>query len=521
MGLQVMAVRGAGEEVSFKSARSRWWLVGVVCVCVGVAVGWMVRRHELNSRVPTHRYQLQAANMGEWTAVGGSWQTENGILYNDSPARGAKLLTGLTAWRNYTVTTDVRFGGSNADMGLILRTNDEKVGTDTYSGYYIGIRTLDETFVIGRSDFAWREAHPVHMPGGVSPNVWYRLRTTAYGCHIGASVENLESHQTAWLAVEDPSCLAAGRIGMRSLNSAGMWRNISVTSATLTDYQEIRRHAASVEQPEVLPGPAWWTPLHAGVLFGGTLLLALSAQLTYFRVRQWKVSTITRERERLAHDIHDTMAQGFAGIGYQIQGIRHNLLRSERVDSAEITTQLSVAYQLVRRCHEEASRTIAMLGSSATPSQENLLETLEETAHKLASGGIHVLVELRGDPIPLNLRLVDALLHIGGEAIVNAVDHSELTILTITLAYVGNNVELSVEDNGVGFDYRPGAGGYGILGMQKRARGIGGELEVASSVGGGTRVRVTAKVQQETLLPRLAAQVQDWFARKPAGMLPR
>jgi len=300
-----------------------------------------------------------------------------------------------------------------------------------------------------------------------------------------------------------------------------MWRNISVTSATLADYQEIRRHAASVEQPEVLPGPAWWTPLHAGVLFGGTLLLALSAQLTYFRVRQWKVSTITRERERLAHDIHDTMAQGFAGIGYQIQGIRHNLLRSERVDSAEITTQLSVAYQLVRRCHEEASRTIAMLGSSATPSQENLLETLEETAHKLASGGIHVLVELRGDPIPLNLRLVDALLHIGGEAIVNAVDHSELTILTITLAYVGNDVELSVEDNGRGFDYKPGAGGYGILGMQKRARGIGSALEIQSSVEGGTRVRVTAKVQQETLLPRLATQLQGWLGRRYAGMLPR
>ena len=162
-----------------------------------------------------------------------------------------------------------------------------------------------------------------------------------------------------------------------------------------------------------------------------------------------------------------------------------------------------------------------MLGSSAMPSQENLLETLEETAHKLASGGIRTVVELRGDPIPLNLRLVDALLHIGGEAIVNAVDHSELTILKITLAYVDNNVELSIEDDGCGFDYRPGSGGYGILGMQKRTRDIGGVLEIESSVGSGTRVRVTAKVQQETLLPRLAAQVQDWFGKKAAGILPR
>lgn len=521
MGSQGILVRGTDVELPFKRSRSGWWLLGVLgCVCACVVLGWTVRQHRIDSQVPTHTYELQAAHMGDWTPIGGSWQTENGVLYNVSAARGAKLLTGSTAWRNYTVTADVRFGGTNADMGVIVRTNDEKEGTDTYSGYYIGVRTLDETFVIGRSDFAWREAHPVHMPGGVSPNVWYRLRTTAYQCDIGSSLENLESHQMAWLAVEDPSCLAAGRIGMRSLNSGGLWRNISVTSATLDDYLAIRRHAASVEQPEVLPGPAWWTPWHAGALFGGTLLLALSAQLTYFRVRQWKVSTITRERERLAHDIHDTMAQGFAGIGYQIQGIRHNLLRSERVDSHEISTQLSVAYQLVRRCHKEASRTIAMLGSSAPPSQKNLLETLEETAYKLASGRIRTVMELRGDPIPLNLRLVDALLHIGGEAIVNAVDHSELTILKITLAYVGNNVELLVEDDGSGFDYGPLAAGYGILGMQKRTRDIGGIFEIQSTRGSGTRVRVTAKVQQETLLPRLAATFQDWFGRRSARMPP-
>lgn len=480
--------------------------------CVGLITAWAARRYRSGAQVPAHQYDLQASKLGEWKAIGGNWQATDGVITNDSYERGAKLLTGSTAWRNYTVSTDLSFAGSNADMGVIVRSNDEKEGTDAYSGYYIGIRTLDDTFVIGRSDFGWSEARPVHVPGGVSPNVWYRMRVTVYRCKIGASVQNLTTLQTAWIAMEDTHCVGAGRFGVRSLNS-GMWKNINIRSAAAADYEQIRVRAATVEQLEVSPGPAWWTPWHVAVLFGGTLLLALSVQLIYFRVRQWKVSTITRERERLAHDIHDTMAQGFAGIGYQIQGIRHNLLRNGCLDSQEITAQLSVAYQLVRRCHEEASRTIAMLGSAAAPSQENLLKNLKDTARKLAGDQIRIIVDLQGDPIPLNLRLVDALLHIGGEAIVNAVAHSDLTVLMITLAYIGNSVELSIEDNGRGFNY-PGTAGYGILGMQKRARDIGSALQVKSGQQNGTLVRVAARVQRVTLLPRLAGPLHRWLHRR-------
>jgi signal transduction histidine kinase len=437
--------------------------------------------------------------MDEWTAVGGTWEIADGVIRNNSAERGAKLLAGSSDWRNYTLNADIRFDGGGADMGVIIRSNDEEEGVDTYNGYFVGLRNLDGTIVIGRSDYGWLEARPLPIPGGVHPSVWYRLRVTAYECNIAASVQNLTTFQTAWIAFEERSCVETGRIGLRSLNPGGTWRNISVTEAGRNDYLELQRHAAFVERPEVPAGPPWWTPWHVGMLFAAALALALLAQLVYFRTQRWKTYTIMQERERLAQEIHDTMAQSFAGIGYQIQGIRSSLVRGDRQDTGYIVDQLSVAYQLVRRCHTEASETIAMLGSSSAGIQHKLLEKLAETAHKIAGSGINTTTEVHGTPVPLNLRTADALLHIGEEAIANAVSHSDPTELTLTLRYENGSVELVVEDNGKGFDYRPKTAGFGILGMQKRARDVAGSLEIVSAPESGTQVRVKARLQQKKL----------------------
>jgi signal transduction histidine kinase len=455
--------------------------------------------------------------MNEWHAIGGQWEIVDGVMHNNSAERGAKLLAGSSDWRNYTLNADIQFTEGGVDMGVTIRSNNEMEGVDTYNGYYVGLRNLDGTIVIGRSDFGWIEARPLTMPGGIHPSVWYRMRVTAYECNIAASVQNLSTLQTAWIAFEERSCVETGRIGLRSLNPGGMWRNISVEPAGWNDYQELRRHAAFVERPEVPAGPPWWTPWHVGMLFTGVLAMALLTQLVYFRAQQWKAYTITQERERLAHEIHDTMAQSFAGVGYQIQGIRRSVVRGDRQDSRQIADQLSVAYQLVRKCHEEASRTIAMLGASSPQIQQNLLGSLAETARRIAGDQIRTITRLQGNSIPLNLRLADALLHIGQEAIANAVGHSEPTVLTISLAFEGKDVDLVVEDNGQGFEYTPEKAGFGILGMQKRARDVGGTLRILSALGRGTQVRVTASVQEEKLGRRFFATLKKRFIAMPPG----
>jgi signal transduction histidine kinase len=257
------------------------------------------------------------------------------------------------------------------------------------------------------------------------------------------------------------------------------------------------------------------------MLFVGAIVLVMLIQLVYFRIQQWQAYAITQERERLAHEIHDTMAQSFAGVGYQIQGIRSGVLRGDRQDYRLIADQLSVAYQLVRRCHEEASRTIAMLGSSSPQIQNNLLGALAETAHKIAGNQIHTATETIGNPFPLSLRLANAFLQVGQEAIANAVSHSNPTSLTITLRYEGSGVELLVEDNGKGFNYVPEKAGFGILGMQKRARDVAGKLSIVSTPGGGTQVRLSADSHPITLRSRVLASIKRRFPMIGKNSSPR
>jgi signal transduction histidine kinase len=503
--------------MQWKRVPAKWlWAAGFSCAVLAL-IPWIWHYlHRADSVVPSHSYQFQAGRMDEWRAVGGNWQVADGILYNKSYERGSKLLTGSSAWGNYQVSVDVRYEGDNADMGVIIRTNHEKKeGSDTYNGYYIGLRTLDEGFVIGRSSFGWSEARPVSMPGGFRPSVWYRLHVVAYGCNIAASAQNLATLQTAWIAFEEPSCLATGHIGLRSLNAGGMWRNVNVSSAGLNDYMALRQHAASVERPEVLPGPPWWTPWRVGMIFTATLTLALLTQLAIFRMQRWKAYTIMQERERLANQIHDTMAQSFAGVGYQIQGIRRSVLRGDHLDQEQIADQLSNAYQLVRSCHNEASRTVSLLAGSSPRAQLNLLAALTETANKIAGDQIGVVTHSFGTLMPLNLRLADALLRIGQEAIANAVAHSDPTKLTISLIYEEDSVELVVEDNGCGFEPTPKNAGFGILGMQNRAREVAGTLRILSSPGHGTTVRIKTSLQQEQRFKRLFSLFKEEVLSTP------
>ncbi len=473
-------------------------LVGVLTVTFAVTGALLIRlalflRSMRN--VPHLVYLLDDDHQREWQAVGGNWQFHNNIIESrHSNDRGAKLLTGSSDWQNYTLTADVRFNNDRGDIGVIFRSQDEQRGVDAYNGYYVGLRSDGGTLIIGRSDYGWVEARPMSLPGGFQALAWYRLRVTGYGCNIVAMVENLATAQTAWVAFHDRSCVKNGRVGLRSVDVDGAWRNISIDPATEQDYFAMRRHTDSIEQAVVLTGPPWWTPWHLGELFIIFLIVALLLQLCFYRFQQWKAEAILQERQRLAHDIHDTMAQNFAGLGYHIQGIRSGLLRGSFKEPQQLAEQLGLAYQLIRRCHTEASETIQMLGSSSLATQEELSLMLADAAYRIADSGIAVERKVTGTPPTLNLRLVDALQHIGREAIANAVTHSGLTHLTILVHYEPRRVELIIRDNGRGFHCGPEPQGFGISGMQKRARDVRGMLQITSQPGSGAEVRVCAEL---------------------------
>jgi signal transduction histidine kinase len=275
----------------------------------------------------------------------------------------------------------------------------------------------------------------------------------------------------------------------------------------------------SSDHVQVLQGPPWWTPWHIAFLAFLSVLLACSIQLTYFRFRQWQKDAILRERERIAHDIHDTMAQSFAGIGYQIQGLRTSVIRNAGVSREEIADELTSTANLVRQCHADASHTIEMLSGASPDEAGDLLGMLAETTFKLSAGNIRVYREEQGTVRPLNLRIRAVLFHIGQEGISNAITHGQPTTITFTVRYEKRCATMMIVDDGRGFDATPEKEGFGILGMRRRAREIGGTLEVLSAPDVGTRVSVTFPLAPLDLAYRFTL---PWLIhrRRPAYSIP-
>jgi hypothetical protein len=108
-------------------------------------------------RGPTQREVISLEKQDDWQAFGGTWQFADGVMSNISDERGAKLMTGPAYWTNYSVEADVFLLGQYGDAGLIIRASDEEQGVDAYHGYMAGLRDLDNTLMMGRADYGWRE----------------------------------------------------------------------------------------------------------------------------------------------------------------------------------------------------------------------------------------------------------------------------------------------------------------------------------------------------------------------------
>jgi len=243
----------------------------------------------------------------------------------------------------------------------------------------------------------------------------------------------------------------------------------------------------SLNEVEVLEGPPWWSTGNIVVATIVILLLMLAAQALHNYIAKWRLIAVLDERQRLAHEMHDTLAQSFAGIGFQLQAIR-----DEIDDKSAIDRELDLASSLVRRSHEEAKRSIAALRPELLESV-GLLRALEQSAKSMVAGGsIRVTAFSAGEVFGIPVRISDTLFRIGQEALANAVRHGNPNILLISMIYGEATLQLLVEDNGKGFVVGADSPGFGIRGMRKRADTISAELQIRSTHGEGTTVRAIA-----------------------------
>jgi len=162
--------------------------------------------------------------------------------------------------------------------------------------------------------------------------------------------------------------------------------------------------------------------------------------------------------------------------------------------------QLDLARNLVRHSHEEARRSIATLRPESLES-EDVLTALCLCARRMVEGGlVQVVSECEGNQRPMPLRVADTLYRIGQEAVANAVRHAQASTLTIRLKYSENLACLQIEDNGAGFVRGDGLTGFGIRGMQRRAKSISADFKIISKPGEGTLVQITASLPPRVTL---------------------
>lgn len=233
----------------------------------------------------------------------------------------------------------------------------------------------------------------------------------------------------------------------------------------------------------------WWTPTL--ILFVTIVLLAAAFGYILFRwTKRMSRLAVLRERERLALEIHDTLAQSFAGLAFKLQEIR-----DEIPEGNPLRGQIETALKMVRRGHKDAKQTITTIRSAFGGSENCITDSLKEFGERLSdSGSLTMRASCHGHPRRIAQRVADTLVLIGQEAISNSIRHSGASEIEIVLDYQKDATELSVRDNGSGFVAHADRYGFGLQGMNRRATSISALLRISSSPGRGTLVAVRAPI---------------------------
>jgi len=211
-------------------------------------------------------------------------------------------------------------------------------------------------------------------------------------------------------------------------------------------------------------------------------LMSIAIQRTRHYQKSKDIGAIN-ERNRIAREIHDTIAQGMAATILQLE---------TATDTSKVKSSIQRALAMTRTNLEEARRSVMDL--RAAPLEGN---TLPEAIRSLLDDSeIHASLatqcEVMGSGPPLPLRISTGLYRIAQEAINNVKQHANAKNLRIELRLVPERVQLVIEDDGGGFrTHQIPAGHYGLIGMKERVKLLSGKINISSSPSVGTIIEVT------------------------------
>jgi len=216
--------------------------------------------------------------------------------------------------------------------------------------------------------------------------------------------------------------------------------------------------------------------------------------------QQVETLTLETERQRMARELHDTLAQGLAGLVLQLEALEANLERGNTDKAAQIAGQ---AKERARTTLADARRAIDDLRATGT----STLETIKREAARFTTAtGIPCTLEI---PPVLNVseRSGEHVVRCVSEGLANVARHAQATQVWVTIGEGkgrfdkrGAGLHIQIRDNGQGFDTDGGIpnGHYGLLGLRERARLAGGELTIESTPGSGTTLSMTIPHTQQS-----------------------
>ena len=253
----------------------------------------------------------------------------------------------------------------------------------------------------------------------------------------------------------------------------------------------------------ILQPPPWWTAEHVLLLLVivvsvSLLVTALAMMTGRWRLREQarrralaeaEFAAILAERNRLAREIHDTLAQGLAATAVQLRLVKKSALNG----SAQLVQRLDIAQALVSESLDQARKSIWNMRSQVLETGD-LATALEGILKQLcADTGTETRLEVTGLARRLAPVVENNLLRIGQEAITNATRHAQAKHIELRLHFAETSFCLTVRDDGRGFDPAcppPSTGGFGLVGMRERAAHLNAEFVVRSAPEAGTEISV-------------------------------
>jgi len=212
----------------------------------------------------------------------------------------------------------------------------------------------------------------------------------------------------------------------------------------------------------------------------------LAIQLNEF-AEQGQRAAVFEERNRMARDIHDTLAQGFTGVIVQLEAAEDAISYGCR---KEADNHLHRAAELARRSLSEARRSVHALRPRALE-EHNFWDALKGAIKNTTAGtALHTTFAAQGKLPDLPEPWQENLLHIGQEALTNTLKYAHARKFETRISYKAKELRLELRDDGDGFKVKDRHDGVGLAGMRERVEQMGGELEITSSRGKGTKITV-------------------------------